>query len=50
MPSTEPTQQEDRSPLDALAHALMERETLDQPDAYRVAAVSPRARSEAVIT
>ena len=31
-----------------LAHALMERGTLDQPEAYRVADVLPRARSAAV--
>ncbi len=31
----------ERPRLDALAHALLERETLDQPDAYRVAEVAP---------
>jgi cell division protease FtsH len=30
---------QERSRLEALAHALLERETLDQPDAYRVADV-----------
>jgi cell division protease FtsH len=30
----------ERSRLDALAHALLERETLDQPEAYRVAEVT----------
>ena len=29
----------ERSRLDALAHALLERETLDQADAYRIAGV-----------
>jgi cell division protease FtsH len=32
----------ERSRLDALAHALLERETLDQDEAYRVAGVEPR--------
>jgi cell division protease FtsH len=31
----------ERSRLDALAHALLERETLDQPEAYLVAEVGP---------
>jgi cell division protease FtsH len=31
----------ERGRLDALAHALLERETLDQPDAYEVAGVEP---------
>ena len=31
----------ERSRLDALAHALLEHETLDQPEAYRVAEVAP---------
>jgi cell division protease FtsH len=31
----------ERPRLDALAHALLEHETLDQPDAYRVADVAP---------
>src|SRR2546423_12092511 len=31
----------ERSRLDALAHALLERETLDQPEAYEVAGVGP---------
>ena len=31
----------ERGRLDALAHALLERETLDQPDAYRIAKVAP---------
>jgi cell division protease FtsH len=31
----------ERRRLDALAHALLEHETLDQPDAYRVAEVAP---------
>jgi cell division protease FtsH len=31
----------ERPRLDALAHALLERETLDQPEAYRVADVAP---------
>lgn len=35
----------ERPRLDALAHALLEHETLDQPDAYRVADVAP-ARPE----
>ena len=30
----------ERSRLDALAHALLEHETLDQPEAYRVAEVA----------
>jgi len=34
----------ERSRLDALAHALLERETLDQPDAYRIAGVNPPPR------
>jgi cell division protease FtsH len=38
----------ERARLDALAHALMEHETLDQPEAYRVADVAPRAGSAAV--
>ena len=33
----------ERHRLDALAHALLERETLDQPDAYQVAGVEPPA-------
>jgi hypothetical protein len=33
----------ERARLDALAHALLERETLDQQDAYRVAGVEPPA-------
>jgi cell division protease FtsH len=33
----------ERSRLDALASALLDRETLDQPDAYRVAGVEPPA-------
>jgi cell division protease FtsH len=35
--------QAERSRLDALAHALLERETLDQADAYRIAGVDPPA-------
>jgi cell division protease FtsH len=31
----------ERSRLDALAHALLERETLDQDDAYQVAGITP---------
>ena len=31
----------ERGRLDALAHALLERETLDQPDAYEAAGVEP---------
>jgi cell division protease FtsH len=31
----------ERGRLDALAHALLERETLDQPEAYEVAGVEP---------
>jgi cell division protease FtsH len=31
----------ERPRLDALAHALLQRETLDQPEAYQVAAVAP---------
>jgi cell division protease FtsH len=38
----------ERGRLEALAHALMEHETLDQPEAYRVADVPPRASSAAV--
>jgi hypothetical protein len=30
----------ERSRLEALTHALLERETLDQPEAYRVAEVT----------
>jgi cell division protease FtsH len=37
----------ERSRLDALAHALLERETLDQSDAYAIADVDPPAVSEA---
>ncbi len=44
----------ERARLDALAHALLEHETLDQADAYRVAGVEPprldaeaRAKAEA---
>jgi cell division protease FtsH len=40
----------ERSRLDALAHALLERETLDQADAYRIAGVdqpAPEAEEEA---
>jgi cell division protease FtsH len=33
----------ERGRLDALAHALLERETLDQPEAYEVAGVEPPA-------
>ena len=33
----------ERPRLDALAHTLLERETLDQPEAYRVAQVLPPA-------
>jgi cell division protease FtsH len=36
----------ERSRLDALAHALLESETLDQPEAYRVAGVAPQAEAE----
>jgi cell division protease FtsH len=36
----------ERERLDALAHALLERETLDQGDAYRIAGVDPPAASE----
>jgi cell division protease FtsH len=36
---------ENRERLDALAHALLERETLDEADAYRIAGVPPRERS-----
>ena len=32
----------ERSRLDALAHALLERETLDQDDAYQVAGITPQ--------
>jgi cell division protease FtsH len=40
----------ERSRLDALAHALLERETLDQVDAYRVAGISePNPRPPARI-
>jgi cell division protease FtsH len=35
--------EENRNKLDALADALLERETLDQEDAYRIAGVSPHA-------
>jgi cell division protease FtsH len=31
----------ERSRLDALAHALLEHETLDQEEAYRVAGLAP---------
>jgi cell division protease FtsH len=31
----------ERSRLEALAHALLERETLDQEEAYRVASIEP---------
>jgi cell division protease FtsH len=33
--------EDERGRLDALAHALLERETLDQPEAYEVAGVEP---------
>jgi cell division protease FtsH len=33
----------ERPRLDALAHALLERETLDQPQAYEIAGVEPPA-------
>jgi cell division protease FtsH len=36
----------ERPRLDALAHALLERETLDQADAYRVAGVDSLTRAE----
>ena len=36
----------ERPRLDALAHALLESETLDQPEAYRVAGIAPRAKAE----
>jgi cell division protease FtsH len=40
----------ERSRLDALAHALLERETLDQADAYRIAGIRmPNARAGANI-
>jgi cell division protease FtsH len=37
----------ERHRLDALAHALLEHETLDQEDAYRIAGVDPPSSSEA---
>jgi cell division protease FtsH len=37
----------ERPRLDALAHALLRRETLDQPEAYRVAGVGPAVDSDA---
>jgi cell division protease FtsH len=39
--------QRERHRLDALAHALLEHETLDQDDAYRIAGVDPPTASEA---
>jgi cell division protease FtsH len=36
----------ERQRLDALAHALLERETLDQADAYRIAGVNQPAQPE----
>ena len=36
----------ERKRLDSLAHTLLERETLDQGDAYRIAGVDPPAASE----
>lgn len=44
---------ENRARLDALAHALLEHETLDEADAYRIAGVKPReapARSRPEVT
>jgi cell division protease FtsH len=37
----------ERSRLEALARALLERETLDQPDAYRIAGVNEPAFAKA---
>jgi cell division protease FtsH len=36
----------ERPRLDALAHALLESETLDQPEAYRIAGIAPGAEAE----
>ena len=36
----------ERERLDALAHALLERETLDQRDAYEIAGVTPAAADD----
>src|SRR5919201_1436972 len=38
---------ENRARLDSLAEALLEHETLDQPDAYKAAGVDPRAAEQA---
>jgi cell division protease FtsH len=39
--------EENRGRLDSLAEALLEHETLDQPDAYKAAGVDPRAAEKA---
>jgi cell division protease FtsH len=39
--------EENRSRLDSLAQALLEHETLDQPDAYAAAGIEPRPSEEA---
>jgi cell division protease FtsH len=41
---------ENRAKLDALAHALLEHETLDQADAYAAAGIDPAAAAEPELT
>jgi cell division protease FtsH len=41
---------ENRSRLDALVEALLEKETLDETEAYAVAGVERRGREEAALT
>jgi cell division protease FtsH len=36
----------ERARLEALAGALLDKETLDQPDAYRIAGLEPPASAE----